>query len=126
VTYPAWTFVLTSLDTGRPLALGLICPDAEFIGLSSCASETKAPVLEHRQLAPGAWRNLRHELSVGLSPAPVARAGPIHQVLAGNAALTIQYLSSQLIALAPRDEVAGVLDRFLARQAEAYDSTREA
>ena len=124
---PAWTFVVTSLDTGRSLALGLICPDAEFVGLSSCASETKAPVPEHRQLTPDAWRDLRHELSLGLSSTPVARASAIHQALAGDAnALTIQYLSNQLIALAPPDEVAAVLDRFLVRQAEAYDSTREA
>jgi hypothetical protein len=127
VTYTAWSFVLTSLQSGRQLAFGLICPDARFVGRLLCARGVGEMAVEHGQLTPAAWQDLLHELSLGVSPAPVARTSAIHQALAGAAdGLTIQYVSHQLIALAQPHEVTAGLDRFLTRQVEAYDSTREA
>jgi len=122
VTYTAWTFVLTSLHTGRPVGFGLICPDAQFVGRLLCASGTN-PALEHRQPTPTAWQDLRHELSLGIGVAPLARTSAIHQALASDdSGLNIQYLSHQLIALAAADEVAAMLERFLARQVEGYEA----
>jgi hypothetical protein len=121
MTCSAWTFVLNSLHTGRRFALGLISPDAQFVGLLPCARDRNAPTLEHRQLTPEALQGLRHELSLPFGVAPLARTSAIHQVLTADAAgLTVHYHSHQLIALVQPDAVVGVLDRFLARQVDAY------
>lgn len=118
MTYAAWTFVL-ALQSGEHVALGLLSSDARFIGLLPYASDTRA--VEHRQVNPADWSELANELSLGIGPAPLAHTSAIHHALAGDAAgVTVRYLSQQLIALAQPDEVVWVLDRFLARQVEAY------
>jgi hypothetical protein len=90
---------------------------------SHAESERPVAVLEHRQITASAWRELLHELSVGVPTGPLPRSSAVHKALMAEqvASVVVQYLSQLPVTVEHPHEVAPALDRFLKSQVDAYD-----
>jgi hypothetical protein len=110
----ATLFRLHRLDSGRHLGWALLCPEARYCSLA-VAGVTE---LARRFGAGRVWPEIEHELSLGLNPGPLPAAGPIAQLLAGEAArsVVVQYVTAQPIAVEGVG-AAVALDRLLRDQA---------
>jgi hypothetical protein len=42
------------------------------------------PGVDHRHASPDQWKEVLHQLKVGLNPGPLARASAAYQMLAGD------------------------------------------
>jgi hypothetical protein len=126
MSYDCWTFVVSDLATGQLAAMAIVCPRAQFVGRLLRSVESKPANVEHRSVRLSDWREIRHELSVGLNPGPLPRASAVHQAIAGDwsASLVTQYLYRQPIDVEHAHKVVEALHRLLKSQIEAYESAR--
>jgi hypothetical protein len=116
----------------RLLALAAICPDARYVGrlgLPAPHTPRAAPMpgVDHRHASPEQWKEVLHQLKVGLNPGPLPRASAAYQMLTGdlNATIVCQYMSHAPIAFEHPHQAVDALDRSLKSQVEAYASTSE-
>jgi hypothetical protein len=132
MTYDVWHFALTSIETGRLLALGVICPDAHYVGrLGLPAPNTPRtatlPGVDRRHASEAEWADIVQQLGVGLNPGPLPRVSPAYQVLAGdlNATIACLYMSRAPIEFKYPYDAPAAVDRSLTGQVEAYLSSPE-
>jgi hypothetical protein len=109
----AWTFALSSLETGRLVGLAVLCFEARYASVALVGAEH----LERRHASPRAWKDIGQELAFGIPPGPLPRSSAIGRLLTGGAAsIVLQYLNTRPVdAVAPAD-VVGTLDTLLKGQ----------
>lgn len=85
----AWTFAIKSLDTGALKAHALVAADARYISLQWVHDAR----LDRRFATAEQWREILHELSVGLAAGPLPDASVLRRVLSGSAGWSVQYVT---------------------------------
>lgn len=98
-------FQLHRLDTGRRTGFGLVCVDARY---ASVALEGVGHLLR-RFATPAIWREVAHEISMGLNPGPLPAEAHLAQLLAGEASrsIVVQWVTATVVDAAPE----GVTER---------------
>ena len=109
----AWTFALSSLETGGPVGLALLCVEARYASVALVGAEH----LDRRHASPKAWKNIGQELALGVPRGPVPRTSAVAGLLTnGSAGTVLQYLNALPINPVEPADVAGTLDALLRRQ----------
>jgi integrase len=113
----AWTFGLSSLETGRLVGLALLCFEARYASVALAGAEQ----LERRHASPRAWKDIGQELAFGTPPGPLPRSSAICQLCTGGAAsIVLQYLNARPLDPVAPGEVARTLDALLRGQRIRY------
>jgi hypothetical protein len=107
VTLRTWTFAISFIQTGTPVAHALICPDARYI-----AVRWQDGRLDRRQVPSSLWEALEYELSRDLAAAPVSRSSTISTVLVGSmgALMLVSFVEIQQVAAGRMEDAEKVLD----------------
>jgi hypothetical protein len=68
--------------------------------------------VQRRHVSPEAWREIAHELSVGLHPGPIRRDAALWRSVAGgvHVPVALRYLHRRDFDIAQPDLTAGMLD----------------
>lgn len=86
----ATVFRIHSLETGAPVGWGLLCPDARYASVKS----TGTAALARRHGDATDWRDVLHEMAMGLPPGPLPAKGAVSRLLAGDRPdLVVQYVT---------------------------------
>ena len=106
VTLRTWTFAISFIQPGTPVAHALICPDARYI-----AVRWQDGRLDERHVPSSLWLALEQELASDLTAHPVSRSSTISTVLVGSmgALMLVSFLEIQPVDVGRMDDVATVL-----------------
>lgn len=76
MTFRAFTFTLTDLETGRLLGLALVCPEARYASVLAVGS----PQFDRRHALPSHWKELEVDLK-RLPAGPLERSSTVVRLL---------------------------------------------
>jgi len=107
VTLRTWTFAISIIQTGNPVAQALICPDARYI-----AMRWQDGRLDRRHISSSLWLAIEEELAVDLAEEQVARSSMISTVLVGSMGglMLVSFLDIQSVDVGSLDDATNVLD----------------
>jgi len=109
MTHTATVFVLTSTGTGQAVAFGLVCPEARYCGVLVRGADR----VDRRFATPTDWQALEREIREGLPPTPLGRQTACGRLLAGDAAVTVQWMWAKLVDVGEPGQTAQALDALL-------------
>jgi len=106
VTLRTWTFAISFIQPGTPVAQALICPDARYI-----AVRWQDGRLDERHVPASLWLALEQELASDLAAHPVSRSSTISTVLVGSmgALMLVKFLDIQSVEVGRMEDPANVL-----------------
>ena len=106
MTLRTWTFAISFIQPGTPVAHALICPDARYI-----AVRWQDGRLDERHVPSSLWLALEQELASDLTAHPVSRSSTVSTVLVGSmgALMLVSFLEIQPVDVGRMEDVATVL-----------------
>jgi len=107
VTLRTWTFAISFIQPGTPVAHALICPDAKYIAVRWHDGR-----LDRRHVPSSLWLALEQELARDLSTEPVSRSSAISTVLVGSmgALMVVSFVDIQPVNVGRMEDPENVLD----------------
>lgn len=107
MTLRAWAFAIHFIQSNTPVAQGLICPDARYIGV-----RWQDGRLDRRELSPLLWQVLEQELARDLVTEPVSRSSMISTVLVGSmgALMRVSFIETQTVTVGRMEDPAAALE----------------
>jgi hypothetical protein len=119
----AIAFQLSDLWTGQRLGVGLVCLQARYV----CVLRTGGDRIERHFSSPPQWREIQHEIAMGLSTDALPAASALVQVLAeGQRGIAVRWMSAQPVAFAEPAGAVAVLDAHLKAVAASLAAPRPA
>lgn len=107
MTLRTWTFAISFIQPGTPVAHAVICPDARYIGVRWGDGR-----LDRRHVPSSLWLALEQELARDLAREPVSRSSAISTVLVGSmgALMTVSFLDIQPLDVGRMEDAENVLE----------------
>jgi hypothetical protein len=107
VTLRTWTFAISFIQPGTPVAHALICPEAKYI-----AVRWQDGRFDRRHVPKSLWLALEQELAHDLVKEPVSRSSAISTVLVGSmgALMVVSFVDIQTVDVGRTDDPENVLD----------------
>jgi len=107
VTLRTWTFAISFIQPGTPVAHALICPDAKYI-----AVRWQDGRFDRRHVPKSLWIALEQELAHDLATEPVSRSSAISTVLVGSmgALMIVSFIDIQTVTVGRAEDPEIALD----------------
>ena len=107
MTLRTWTFAISFIQPGTPVAHALICPEARYV-----AVRWQDGRLDRRHVPLSLWLELEQELARDLATEPVSRSSTISTVLVGSmgALMVVSFVEIQLVDVGRIEDAVNVLD----------------
>lgn len=107
MTLRTWTFAISFIQPGTPVAQALICPDAKYI-----AVRWQDGRFDRRHVPKSLWLSLEQELGHDLAAEPVSRSSAISTVLVGSmgALMVVSFVDVQTVDVGQMEDPESALD----------------
>ncbi len=107
MTLRTWTFAISFIQPGTPVAQAVICPEAKYIAVRWHDGR-----LDRRHVPSSLWLALEQELARDLATEPVSRSSAISTVLVGSmgALMGVSFLDIQPVDIGRMEDPEKVLD----------------
>jgi hypothetical protein len=107
---------LFRVETGQPTGWALVCPDARYASVML----HEAAVITRRYADPPKWREMAHEMRIGMHPGPLAATSAIVRLIAESRSrwIAVHWVAAFQIEADPL-ELTAALDAKLREQVRA-------